>query len=299
MTIILTMILSGCSSTKNTEDLMSLGGGDGISIADEKKNDTSKAFKEIVKEEKKKENKKTEDKSSQEKTENKSSANTNTKSETKTQDKKESKKTNETKSKTETKSEPKAKTSKTKLDSMSDSEKKEINKFLSNFSEASYTGTKGGKEADAEKISFAFTHTQINNSDEVVYNDLQKGISADVTDKVLERFFGESVPHETPDGSLWIYDNGYFMTQATDDDSCAYFSAATAVKDNNDGTYSVDFNIYHNYNNPHQKIDDECYSFSDNEASKNYKKTGSGKAIIEPMVYNGENTYQLVYYKLN
>ena len=182
---------------------------------------------------------------------------------------------------------------------MSAAERKEVNMFLSNFSEAGYKGTQGGVSANADKISFAFCHLEINENDKVIYNDLQMGISAKDVDRVLERFFGESVPHETPDGSKWIYDDGYFMMGAASGESRAYFSVATYMKDNKDGTYNVDFNIYHDSKNPHDYPNNSWYSLKDSEAKSKYKKTGTGSAVLEQKKHNGTNTYQIVFYKAN
>ena len=186
--------------------------------------------------------------------------------------------------------------SKNVLDTMTAAEKKEVNLFLSNFSEVRY-GTLP-LFTEEEYLSFALNHVMINGPrDTIIYEGDYKKIPASTVDKVLNRFFGETVPHETPSyESDWEYEDGYFKTIAADGDSVAYFTVATNMTDNKNGTYNVDFNVYFNENGPHDAIPKECYSYTDEEASEKYEFYYDGVATVKPKTVNGSETYEIVSY---
>ncbi len=185
------------------------------------------------------------------------------------------------------------------VESMSNAEKKEINIFLSNFSEAGYGEGNYGSEAE-EKISFAYIHNFINNSS-LVFRDGGAGvygISAANADQTLVRFFGESVPHATPENSVhWQYENGKFFFPAADGDNYATFSVATRMTDNYDGTFTVEFNTY-NDKDPFEWPKSEWYTYTDEYAARTCDFAYSGTAIVKEKVYNGSQTYELVDYKI-
>ncbi len=185
------------------------------------------------------------------------------------------------------------------LPEMSSGEKREVNIFLSNFSEAGYDPTSGYFSQDEALINFAFTHVYINSSSKVVAEDGYMGISASDTDAVLKRFFGKTVPHKTPAGSkIWIFRNNSFVIPVATGDSYGSFSIATKIRLRQDGNYEVDFNVY---NDPEivggDKITDKTiYSLSDSQAAAKYDLIGRGIAVLKPKKHNGEETYEIVSY---
>lgn len=185
------------------------------------------------------------------------------------------------------------------LPRMSSEDAREINLFLSNFSEAGYDPTSGYFSRDEALIDFAFTHVYINSSSKVVYEDDYMGISVTDTDTVLKRFFGKTVPHKTPDGNkLWICSNDKFLIIAASGESYGDFSIATKVRLRQEGNYEVDFNVY---NDPeigggNVITDKTIYSLTDSEAAAKYNLIGRGIAVLKPKTYNGEETYEIVSY---
>lgn len=183
------------------------------------------------------------------------------------------------------------------LDSMSYDEKYEVNIFLSNFSEALY-GLGGCNDVE-DKLSFAYNHCRVNNRNADLYSGNGKyGINSSDVDTVLKRFFGKTIPHTTPAGAdMWTYENGYFVFPAADGESHAYFSIATDMKSNGNGTYTVAFNTYFNSNGPHDPIDSSWYGYSDVEAGQYFEFSYDGTAVIRPKTYNGSKTYEIISYQ--
>lgn len=179
------------------------------------------------------------------------------------------------------------------LEVMSCSERTEVNKFLSNFSEAFYECSNNEAE---DKILFAYTHAAINMTPSPIeFTDYGFGIKAETVDQILTRFFGRSVPHETPAGSLYVnYVDGYFITPGGNEESNAYFSVATNMRKYSDNKYIVDFSVFHDDNNAYTTLDN-WYSLSYDDVLLNpqYNHRYDGEAIIRAK----GDTYELVSYK--
>lgn len=185
------------------------------------------------------------------------------------------------------------------INTMSSEEKREMNLFLSNFSEAFYNPVSGFYRGDEAKIDFAFTHITINSSEKVVAEDYYMGITAEDIDIVLNRFFGESIPHKTPENSKrWVYKNGKFLVPAASGDSYGNFSIVTEVRVLKDGNYEALFNVYNDPEIVGGDIitDKTIYSLTDSEASDRYVFVERGKAVLKPKTHNGKQTYELVHY---
>lgn len=191
------------------------------------------------------------------------------------------------------------------IETISDEEKKEVNKFLSNFSEAFY-----GLNVDSiaeDKISFAYIHNCLNNdSFELVYKEfdgrVMDGISAELVDSTLIRFFGETVAHETPANSQWWeYRDGYFWSPAASGETYHRFSVAKNMYRNSDGTYTVEFRTYRDDEDPHGEQNPKWYTetVESTESNVNYVFLHNGTAILREKVYNGTDTYELVSYNLD
>ncbi|MBQ4528661.1 MAG: hypothetical protein II998_11395 [Clostridia bacterium] len=192
------------------------------------------------------------------------------------------------------------------LDTMSAPEKREVNIFLSNFSEAFYDPNNDYYTSfEEQKLSFAEIHLSLNSWNEVSYDYSNNYgyvvISAESVDRVLNRFFGSTIPHETPANSeLWFYNNGKFYRPASSGESYTRFTIANSMYVNENGTYKVNFDIYYDSSlGGGAVLDDKTvYSLTPSQASLKYDYIGSGTAIVKPKVYNNSNTYELVDYNV-
>lgn len=179
---------------------------------------------------------------------------------------------------------------------------REINLFLSNFSETFYDPDSEFFGEEEGKIYFAYLHALINSESLIFGKDEYFGIKAEDVDRILIRFFGSSVPHETPKNSrYWIYEDGAFFMPAASGESYGDFSIATEMTQRKDGNFDVSFNIYHDPTVFGGDVisDQSVYSLSASEAEKKHDYIGSGKAVLKEKTYNGENTYELVSYEVN
>ena len=181
------------------------------------------------------------------------------------------------------------------INTMTQGEKTELNQFLSNFSEAYYNDAIYYSE-DEEKISFAFIHSALNRKNTTIkYEGSYEGISAQEVDTILNRFFGKSVPHKTPENNLYItYKDGYFWKMAGDGETYSFFSIATDLREHTDGNFIAKFSVFHDGENPHDMLQ-SWYSLTIDEAVKNpqYRHSYDGEAILKAK--NG--TYEVVSYK--
>ncbi len=186
------------------------------------------------------------------------------------------------------------------LQSMSNARRREVNVFLSNFSEAFLEFFDPVEYvSDGDLISFAFTHNSINSSKKTVYDGDYMGISAENADITLKRFFGRTVSHESAvssNGQKWTYKDGMFITPAADGESHAYFSIATDMRDNGNGTYTVQFNSYFDDEHTHDGPQKEWYTYSVSQADSRCTLKYKGEAIVKPKKHNGSDTYELVSY---
>ena len=180
------------------------------------------------------------------------------------------------------------------LETMSHGEKTELNQFLSNFSEAYYNDAIYYSE-DEGKISFAFIHSALNRKNTTIkYEGSYEGISAQEVDTILNRFFGKSVPHKTPENNLYItYKDGYFWKMAGDGETYSFFSIATDLREHTDGNFIAKFSVFHDGENPHDMLQ-SWYSLTYDEAENDprYSHSYDGEAILKKK--NG--TYEVVSY---
>ena len=184
------------------------------------------------------------------------------------------------------------------LPSMSRDERREVNIFLSNFSEA-YYGTGEFPESIEDKISFAYNHALINTPDLAFYEDSYMGIKASDLDSILIRFFGNTIPHKTPEeGFYWIYRDGKFLMPAASGEFYGYFTVATSVIKKQDGLFEVSFNVYADYSSDGVISDNSVYYIDEASADAAYELAYCGNAVLKSKVYNGKNTYELISYTI-
>ncbi len=190
------------------------------------------------------------------------------------------------------------------LDSLNEQERTEINKFLSNFSEAFFEKIYLN---DAEsKVSFAFIHSFIN-APELLHSDYEKGtskIAVSSVDNILNRFFGETISRETYESfENYSYKDGCFESRIGYGETYATFTVAKEVYPVGNGEFVVFFDEYFD-----TSVDAGCciedksvYSLTSQQAENNSRfiYSGFGSAIIRSKIYNGENTYELVNYDSN
>ena len=180
--------------------------------------------------------------------------------------------------------------------SMSASEKRKLNIFLSNFSETFVNEYYHGMPYENyELISFAFTHNRINNPSKIFYTGSRMGISAADANATINKYFGRTVPLQTAYSqyggiNTFIYSNGNFTMGRADGESHSFFAIATSMVDNKNGTYTVEFNEYYD---TYEGVASNRYSMSAYEAGRVCDLTGSGTAVVTKKIYNGVSTYQL------
>ena len=182
------------------------------------------------------------------------------------------------------------------IDTMTAAERREVNTYFSNFAEAffeSYGGEKSGDE-DFFLINFAFIHNMININDSIEWSNERMGISIDLVNKTLDRFFGINVAPKdafTTRGIGYTYENGMFWIEAASGESYDYFAIVTDMRSNDDGTLSV---IYKEYYAGYDELTKECYSFDEAEAEQKAEYRRSVSATVRPKTYNGKNTYEVI-----
>lgn len=172
---------------------------------------------------------------------------------------------------------------------------KDLNVFLSNFSEAHFNSYDCDYVDYDKMISFAFIHNLINNNSMIKWSGSNMGISADQVSTTLNRYFGIDVPRQST--SIWWYDGSSYWKGGASGEGYATFSLSNSLYDFKDGTYGVGFNSYYvGYGNDIIS-DNKYYWYSDSDAYNDYdcNFSNSGFAIIKPAVYNGKNTWQLLY----
>ena len=176
-------------------------------------------------------------------------------------------------------------------DTLTVTQKKDLNVFLSNFSEAFFEYYDSDSADINALISFAFIHDIVNNNSLIRWTDSEMGISADRVDKTLNKYFGKSIPRSST--TEWYYDGEYYWTEAASGESYDYFSVAVKLIDLQDGTYRVDFN---NYYAGYDSMDTKYYWYSEEDAlyDPNCTLTETGTAVIKPVKYEGKDTWQLL-----
>lgn len=170
-------------------------------------------------------------------------------------------------------------------------QKKDLNVFLSNFSEAFLKYYDADNVNTNDLINFAFIHDMINNNKLIRYKDSNMGISAERVSETLNKYFGKSITNEST--NEWQYDGEYYWKSGAAGESYDYFSVALNLVDLNNGTYRVDFNTYYA---GYDSMDPKCYWYSESDASNDTdcRRSDSGTAIIKSCVYNNKETWQLL-----
>ncbi len=186
------------------------------------------------------------------------------------------------------------------LDSMDSEERRGVNIFLSNFSEANFASYGNGSLNQNEQLlDFAFKHNKINVPGRIRQDMAQNGKWFDIIDVVnvdstLIRYFGHTIPHQ----SYLNYDlNGdRYYTPATSGVPVAYFTSASSMIDNGDGTYNVEFSVFFDDNNSSSTSLSHWYYYTWEEANANCQLIYNGYAVLSEKLYDGAWAYEVENY---
>ena len=178
-----------------------------------------------------------------------------------------------------------------------------VNIFLSNFSEQNFEKYPA---VDFYLIKYAIAHCQINIANNLFKQGNLTKISKANVDNLLNLYFGKTV--QAQEGTTYFDDNnqesisfsggafGYVLNEAPDSN---YFSVATYMADNGDGTYTVKFNTYHLDDSKYGYSIYPYYGLSDAEARTRSELNFaySGSAVVKASKKaDGSAFYQLVSY---
>ena len=197
------------------------------------------------------------------------------------------------------------------LDSYTPEQYKDINIFLSNFSEALFPyGMNNPRTFDknnpnyGDLINFAYIHNLINNPYNVGYNydTFEMYVTAEATDKTIDKYFGITLPHES--AGRYVYRDGKFFAPAASGEGYCYVSVAKNMTENSDGTLTVDFSAF-----TYGELADIAGGEWDIHAAEGYwstyyniinsgvwKERYSGTAVVRRKEYEGKQTYELISY---
>ena len=154
---------------------------------------------------------------------------------------------------------------------------------------------------DEEKINFAYIHAMINKNKPTFIEGNYMGLLATDVDEILNKFFGSTVPHETPSGNkYWFYQDGKFLMPAAFGDSYGQFSIAYNMLENSDGTYTIYFDVYSDTSVSGGDVlnDNSVYSLTSDEAKNKYNPVGTGHTVVKTKVYEGKDTYEIISYNV-
>lgn len=185
---------------------------------------------------------------------------------------------------------------------MSDEKRMNVNLFLSNLSETFYDPDTDYYGENENLIRFAYLHAKLNWSKILVNDGDDEGLSAANVDTILERFFGHTVPHETPKNSRrWTYRNGHFFAPAADGAPYPDFTVVTSMTKRSDGYYDVGFNIYRDPSivAGGSISDNSVYYLTDKQAAAKFEHCAEGKAVLKDKVYKGSDSYEVVSYSVD
>ena len=195
------------------------------------------------------------------------------------------------------------------LGSYSYEQRKNLNIFLSNFSEVFFRSfDRNGTIDEASLVDFAFLHNKINSFGRDRIESRQRNgeyyytISTADVDNCLDRFFGVGVPHQDFDYyNFHVYcEDGYYYFPAADGESYNNFTIASEVI-RDGGVLRVKFDVYgldletYWYEDG---IDEKYYAMTAAEAASNglLEHRGSGEAVLENYTLDGSATYRLISY---
>ena len=186
------------------------------------------------------------------------------------------------------------KTARKTFEDLTADEHKKLNMFLSNFSEAYFDNYSANDYQANRLISFAFTHNSLNNPNKIFYEEMYMGISASDVNTTLDKYLGITIPNNSV--GEWTYSDGNYYMDAASGETYAYFSIATDITDNGDGTFEVEFTKFFDNNNVFETSLPQWYTYTIEQAKENCEECGSGVATVREKIYGGKQTYELISY---
>ena len=196
------------------------------------------------------------------------------------------------------------------LSTFSDAQRTDLNVFLSNFSELNFPNFKRDSYDESTVVNFAYMHNKINSFGRNKIDVRQwngescYSISVADVDACLERFLGIRAAREEFEMDMHQIgcDGERYYFPAADGEAFNTFSIATAMNRTADGScyvtfdiYDLDYEVYWDTG-----LSDEYYAMTpaQAEASPVLTRSGSGEALLEDYVNNGNATWRLLYYYL-
>ncbi len=183
---------------------------------------------------------------------------------------------------------------------LSQSEKYNLNCYLSTLSEAFFTRPDKTDNLYYELVTFATTHLHLYRPEEITIEGDDMTVDCDAVNRVLSDMFNLAVPEQTIQSSLsgndWVYNEGTFTRYGQCSESHAYFSVADDAYKNNDGSITVSFTVYYDRDNHNTYPQTAWYTLSPVDAKTNYSYQYKGYAVLKPRVINGNSTYELLKY---
>ncbi len=150
----------------------------------------------------------------------------------------------------------------------------ELNRFLSYFSEQSFSAYPPAEGNQQDLVDFSYQYYKIHEPSALQTAVFSDTLSESKVDTVLNRFFGVSISHEK---ESYIY-------HTANDYRCRRFSIATAVSQNEDGSYGLRFDTYKILNKDSEaSVPEEYYDLHDLAARANtaIAYCATGTATVE------------------
>lgn len=177
------------------------------------------------------------------------------------------------------------------LAKMSDSEKKDINTFFSNFSESYFENYNHLLIDDKSVIDFAYVHVIVNrkNNSGVFNSNGNTYIPLSIVNEVADKYLGIKLSGKSAD--YWTFDGTNYYRQEANGESYDMFSVVNSLYDLGDGTYKAELNSYYA---GYECMDQKYYSYTDSMAKSECEFKYSSEAVIRRKNYNDESTWELI-----
>lgn len=177
------------------------------------------------------------------------------------------------------------------IEKMSDSEKKDLNIFFSNFSESYFENYNYQLINDDNVIDLAYVHVIVNRSGNsgVFRDEKNTYIPLSLVNEVADKYLGITLSGKPT--QRWNFDGTNYYRPSADGDTYDMFSVVTSLTDLGDGTYKADINSYYA---GFESMDPKYYSYSDAQAKSECEFSYASEAVIRKKVYDGKNTWELV-----
>ena len=186
-----------------------------------------------------------------------------------------------------------------------------INIFLSNFSEQFSQSFNASTAADDYLLRLVELYCKINHHDRITYIDGDECISLADMNLYFNRFFGRTVnPNEGATYMLtstvsFRYTGGYFHFPAADGEAYNRFTVVHEMKQNSDGTYTVQFQNFDLDLNEYwgKGMTNDLYWLNNDQVanlvwSGRAKPVQGGTAVVRDYTFNGSTTYQILSYEV-